>query len=615
MVQTVGAANNGVSNPSTLPSNTAKSPTTATKSSKLSSRVSGKSARNKSMSSFFRAADSCSIKGGSFEELEKLSRVVISGPNPDAAKWGEAMEEGNPHGLTATNLTLTLQPLLENATEDKCRGFCLVGPSGQATVERTKNGFKVMIHELHKNNEFLIEKYAELSDEVTLSILRGLFGNRAASNFLSPGSVSDADLNEPDMTDDEADFKVHHLDNVDIDADVRYSCHHVIDNADPTANLLRKNSIYESFDENVFNEMAGLTEERNRIEPIYEAIGPRDRDTGSVSSIGTDPYTRQWSEIGNTHNDAAQTDASSISLKSGTSTSKIPHTGFAEQTTIEQRMPAANKNNLRVVGPDGLPPTIWDFSSPEGQEKILKCIQDFDQSHTADFEKINQAQLDLEEFQYANPNSASEACMEFVSNNFLQRSNVNNLYEQFLPLERKNLAQAIRKQNEIASSGAEIDGDAALLQPDSIEHTAWSTRVQMAQRIEELTPANTIVERVERLTGRREAFSPSAIKPTAGSALKSSSSVVDINSALRPDESMYIFKTVISSDAMVATTETLNGSESTTTPIPGSPSDFRAGTDFGGVKNIAGKMESVIKKNKSKAAKNTPSKGTAGIQS
>lgn len=615
MVQTVGAANNGASNSSSLPTNTAKSPVTATKNSGVLSKVVGKDAVSKSRRALYKAGDALSVEGGTSEELEKLSNVVMSGPTPLTDPWAHAMKKDNPDGLGPADLKRTLLPFLDDAKADKCGGIYLVGNHGQVTLERSsvrygfmalksKVVYKLGTHELNNNNEFGKEVHAELSDELVLSMLRCLGGERAVNNLLSPGSVSDADLDVPDETDDDVDLKVHDLTNVDIDADVQFACHHLIDNSDPAENLLRRNSIYESFDENVFRENAGLTEDRNRADSI----------SSSVSSEGSDIYTRQPNETGNAHNESVQTDASSNSLESSIPTVKIPRAKLTVQTPIKQRMLAANENNLRVVGPDGLPATIWDFGNPEGQEKISKYIQDFAQSQSADFEKIDRAKLMLEEFQQTNPNSVSEHCMEFVSESLLNRSNLSNLYQQSLDFEKKNLAQAIRKQNEISSSGAEIDGDAALLQADSIEKTAWLTRVQIAEHIEELIPVNTVIERVERLLGQRETSSLSVVKPTAGSTVKSSSSVVDIN-AFRPDDSMHTFTFEISPDAVVTTVGTLNGSESKTTPPRGSPSDLRAGTDFGGVRHIAGKMESVIEKNKRKAVKNTPPKGTAGIQS
>jgi hypothetical protein len=704
MVQPVGAANNGVSNPSTFPTNTAKSPARATKN---SNRKTLTADQMRGYSLAVLTAVNTLTTEGKWDALDNLPSVKFVKKSKYIDALDRALVGGNPDGLTKQGIQKILNSLMQGAKSNGCSKLLLFSDRCQIQI-MTKTFGRVQLYVHEVNSEFFDqEQYSDIDDALTDRITRALYGDDIVDKFVSGGSTDDVDSAFVEMGEDvdgpDVPFKGRNVEihcanrGVGITLSPRLESNH---NSD--ANLPRRNLITESLDESVFHEDTGMTEARNRAESSINSVSPEGRDintrrpsetgnthnevagtdersnpnaeanlllrsssaesfdenvfrenaglteernlaessSNSVSSEGSDLYTRPTNETGNTHNQAARTDERSNSPESSTSTSNISRHGFSEQSTVKQRMLAANENHLHVAGPEDLSLNIETKKSPQpetieepalqeatssgfntvefdGREDILQCLSSFQSNQAADLKEINKIKLALEKLQQSDPDSANAPDIQFVQQNLEERSRVQERFQQFLLENKDNVTQPQMKPNDITRSGEKIEGGATLLRIDSFKRAARLTPMEMVEQIEGLMPTEEIVKSVERLVAQREASSPSTTKATAGSAVSSPSSVSDIEDpAFGLSDSKFGFSVVIPQNGnVVTTTTTFNGSESKTTLIPKSPPGSPTEINVGNTRLRREQVENLLEKDKRKVAKNMPSTGTAGIES
>jgi hypothetical protein len=124
--------------------------------------------------------------GGTPAALEKRQRVKIREESESINALNRVMEEGNPEGKSLQDLTLILTQLMVDASRNKCNELSLASDHGRITLKVKSDGrANTYIPVPNNGPKEKKEKSALINDELTLSVLRALYGESAVNDFLS----------------------------------------------------------------------------------------------------------------------------------------------------------------------------------------------------------------------------------------------------------------------------------------------------------------------------------------------------------------------------------------------------------------------------------------------
>lgn len=173
------------------PINAARSSATATQSSCLL-RITGRVVTRSYMADhnllYVDDANDCSKLYGTPEPLALMPGVKIREESELEDAWVRVIEEGNPDGKALETFTLILEELLEGLRRNRQRLLPFNSDLGRILLEiqpgECVNTY-VPVSISDNCQKFKQEMHSKLTDELTLSVLQIIYGERAANDFLS----------------------------------------------------------------------------------------------------------------------------------------------------------------------------------------------------------------------------------------------------------------------------------------------------------------------------------------------------------------------------------------------------------------------------------------------
>jgi hypothetical protein len=132
--------------------------------------------------SLFKAAAEWSSAGSVPGALRDMPDVKIADASSAAERWTNAIE--GEAQMTLPAMTTILKDFFQEARDQRCKNLLLVGESGQIILKPKNGSFRLYNSPELPMRLAAIEVHPAIDEQLTLSVLKGLYGDRAVANLL-----------------------------------------------------------------------------------------------------------------------------------------------------------------------------------------------------------------------------------------------------------------------------------------------------------------------------------------------------------------------------------------------------------------------------------------------
>jgi hypothetical protein len=146
------------------------------------------------------------------ETIKNLPKINIPETSLAAQDWKAALEgDETPKLCEMTNI---LKRLFSEAKDARCKNLLLVGQYGQIILKPKSQSIKLYSATDASKNPVELEIHPAVNDQLTLSVLNGLYGPQAIQDLLQPEQLTPTDPDHPlpdssTQTDKDGYFSVH----------------------------------------------------------------------------------------------------------------------------------------------------------------------------------------------------------------------------------------------------------------------------------------------------------------------------------------------------------------------------------------------------------------------